>query len=582
MAEMILPGVYIEVRAEGLITPGRVTVGNVGVVGTAGKGPVGVPVLLGSFSEAQEKFGAYDPFVDGKSNELTLVRALELAFAHGATTVFALRVTSTETAAAGENFIEAWNRNTKARRAAFSLAGETAGTVSAVLKARTHGTWGNEITVNVFNAEEDSFIAGEKHDGPAPVTLDRTPVSSSLRNRVKVHVGATGQVRDLSIVYSPTAPAAGQVQINTATGALTFAAGEDPVAGDTVMASYAVPKADSCKVTLRSGGVTEIYTVADGRHLVDLLNAADSPSSLAEGTAGLHPDEKPKKNPDAGEFLKFGRGSDTPGSDGADAVDSDYKFGLDQLLHEDVHIMVAAGQDNEAIGDELAAHCDVASSDKIRRDRIAVVGSKVGATFDGIRGHRSDSPRVILVAPGIKAGDSAAGKEVTLPGSYTAAVVAGMLSAVDAHISLTNKPVAVGGLEARFTRPQLEQLVQARVCAMEEARGRGIRVVKGITTSTDTAWHQITTRRIVDFAKYGVRSAANPYIGRLNNERVRGAMKATINSFLQEMVDDEKLIGYELDVTATRDEEIKGIARVTLVLQPTFSIDFIKVTMFLA
>ena len=96
-----------------------------------------------------------------------------------------------------------------------------------------------------------------------------------------------------------------------------------------------------------------------------------------------------------------------------------------------------------------------------------------------------------------------------------------------------------------------------------------------------TAFHQITTRRIVDFAKYGVRSAANPYIGRLNNERVRGAVKSTINSFLQEMVDDEMLISYELEVSATRDEEIKGIARVNIVLRPTFSIDFIKVTMFL-
>ena len=35
MAEMILPGTYIEVRPEGLIAPGQITVGNIGVVGTA-------------------------------------------------------------------------------------------------------------------------------------------------------------------------------------------------------------------------------------------------------------------------------------------------------------------------------------------------------------------------------------------------------------------------------------------------------------------------------------------------------------------------------------------------------------------
>jgi len=73
--------------------------------------------------------------------------------------------------------------------------------------------------------------------------------------------------------------------------------------------------------------------------------------------------------------------------------------------------------------------------------------------------------------------------------------------------------------------------------------------------------------------------AAEPYIGLLNNQRVRSAMRATINSFLAEMVNDEMLVSYELDVTATRDEERRGIARVTMVLRPTFSIDFIRVTM---
>jgi hypothetical protein len=47
------------------------------------------------------------------------------------------------------------------------------------------------------------------------------------------------------------------------------------------------------------------------------------------------------------------------------------------------------------------------------------------------------------------------------------------------------------------------------------------------------------------------------------------------------MVDDEMLTFYKLDVTATRDEEKRGIAKVTMTLQPTFSIDYIKVVMFL-
>jgi hypothetical protein len=85
----------------------------------------------------------------------------------------------------------------------------------------------------------------------------------------------------------------------------------------------------------------------------------------------------------------------------------------------------------------------------------------------------------------------------------------------------------------------------------------------------------------VDYAKFGVRSAADPYIGLLNNERVRGALRATVNSFLAEMVEDEMLISYDLNVSATREQERQGICIVTIVLRPVFSIDFIKVTMFL-
>ncbi len=133
-------------------------------------------------------------------------------------------------------------------------------------------------------------------------------------------------------------------------------------------------------------------------------------------------------------------------------------------------------------------------------------------------------------------------------------------------------------LETLFNSAELKQLVLDRVMVIEERNG--VRIVKGITTN-DGAFRQVTTVRIVDYAKFGIRSAAEPFIGLLNNDRVRKALKGAINGFLAGMVDDEMLISYDLDVSATRDQEIRGIAQVTLTLRPTFSIDFIKVVMFL-
>ncbi len=555
MSEMILPGVSIQVRPEGLIIPGRVSVGTLGVVGTASKGAVESPVILGSYAEARERFGDYDPYdPDHAGDELTLVRALELAFGHGATSVIAVRV------AAGS-----------AAKADFLL--DSTSGACCRLVAKSEGTWGNELEVNVWDAEEHAYVRDETHSGGAPITLNYTPVVESARNRISVFEDATRRTRVLDIVYG-TPPEAGQVRIDTASGALTFFGGEEPTAADTVTASYVVDRSASVKVTLRLGAVEEIYTVASGK---DLAADIEALSSLVDAREEANSAEPPEKFSSADDFRLFGTGSNTRGDNGA--IGADYKKGLEKLLNEPAHIIVAAGQGHGAIGADLTAHCQAASSDQNKRERIGVVGSGPGEKLDEILGHTLDSDRMVLVAPGIEAIDRPSGKAVTLPGAYAAAAVAGLLSSYSAQVSLTNKPLAVRGLEQRYTNAELTRLVQARVLALQEKLG--FRIVKGITTATNTAWHQITTRRIVDYAKFGVRSAANPYIGLLNNERVRGALRATINSFLAEMVNDEKLVSYELEVTATREEERQGIARVTMVLRPTFSIDFIKVTMYL-
>jgi hypothetical protein len=176
--------------------------------------------------------------------------------------------------------------------------------------------------------------------------------------------------------------------------------------------------------------------------------------------------------------------------------------------------------------------------------------------------------------------DSASSREVVLPGTYTAAAVAGLISSLEPHFSPTNKTIVANGVQQNYNGTQLEQLVLNRVLAIEDRAG-ALRVVRGITSSSNTAWQQVTTRRIVDFARKGVRSAADPFIGKLNNARVRGAMHGSINSLLADMVDREMLVSYELEVTATREQEIRGIAQVNMVLRPTFSIDYIRVVMYL-
>lgn len=456
MVEAILPGTYITVRDEGLISAGQVVSGNIGIVGTAAKGPVDEVQILGSFSEAKAIFGEIDP-----ARQLTLIQALEQIYNNGGKTVYAVRTAA------------------KAAKATYKIKDSSEKDL-VTLEAKTPGTWGNDIKIKITDA-----------DSPAK----------------------------------------------------------------------------SKKVELTYQNTKETYTISKSGDLEQQVNNQTKGSTLVTATLakGSSSDTLPKNTSESGEEL-------AAGSDGEPA--KEYKNSLAQLENELINLVLLAGQDvtNPEMVTALLGHLNTTAT--IKRERIGIIGSGTSDDVNAIAGHPLDSDRLILVAPGLQISP-----QVKLSGAYTAAAVAGLLASLPVQASPTNKPLTISGLAKEFSTSQLEKLVGNRVLAIEKREG--FRVVKGITTATNSAWHQITTRRIVDFAIYGVRSACDPYIGKLNNERVRGAMKATLDAFLTRMVQNEALISYELAVTANRVQEIAGEAIVTMTLRPTFSIDFIKVTMYL-
>jgi hypothetical protein len=261
----------------------------------------------------------------------------------------------------------------------------------------------------------------------------------------------------------------------------------------------------------------------------------------------------------------------------ADANDNAaYIAAFNELAKDQVNIVVAPQLTTQKALQVLGTVLETAENSG--RDMIAVVGSDATKVSD-IKAQVAANDRIILVAPGIRAYDSAAKADVSLSGVLSAAAVAGLLSTLAPQVSPTNKVFpGVGRLAQRFSYGETKELLGANVLVLEERQG--VRVVRGLTTE-GAAFKQITTRRIVDFAKQGIRQASDPFIGRLNNQRVRKALYAAIDGFLTTMVQDEALTGYTLAVTATRQDEINGRAMVNAVLRPTFSIDFVAVTLVL-
>jgi hypothetical protein len=473
ITEMILPGTYIDVRAEGLIGVGGIATGNVGVVGTASRGPLNQAVTLGSFAEGLDTFGSADRWPDGagaQASALTLTRALQLIFAGGASTVYAVRT--------GADTMQGtvWN----------VLAPLPATNTLFTLTAASPGTWAN----------------------------------------------------DMRIVIS--APATGPVTL-----------------------------------TLTRGREKEEFTGENVGELATAINGAGAslPSSLVTASTPAAPDAAAR--PRDGEVAVTTQG----GPNDVPATATTIGAGLAALESSPVQIVVVAGEGPATAQAPLLAHLE--ATENAGMERIGLMGASAPAQSTVLsEANAVRNPRLILVAPGIRTDDPARARErittVTLPPPYAAAMVAGKIASLAPHVSLTNKDLPLAGLQTEYTRAQQKALLNARVLVLR--KDLGFRVLKGISTD-DGAFKQISVRRIVDFAKEGVRRGSNPYIGRLNNSRVRSALKATLDGFLSGMVLDEMLTAYTLDVSANRRQEIDGVAVVTMTLQPTFSIDFVKVIM---
>ena len=261
----------------------------------------------------------------------------------------------------------------------------------------------------------------------------------------------------------------------------------------------------------------------------------------------------------------------------AAAPAADYTTAFNEIVKEDVQILIAPDLGTASALSVLQPVLE--SSENNGQDLIAVIGAD-GADAAAVAAQAITNDRVILVAPGYFVPDPADPEtDVALPATFSAAAVAGLVSTLSPHSSPTNKTLpAVTRLTARFSYGERTSLVQNRILVLEQRNG--VRVVRGLTTD-DGGFRQVTTRRIVDFAKAGIRQVGNAFVGRLNNERVRAALKGAIDGFLTGMLVDEQLTNYQLEVTATRRDEIEGRAIVNALLQPTFSIDFVAVTLVL-
>jgi hypothetical protein len=260
-------------------------------------------------------------------------------------------------------------------------------------------------------------------------------------------------------------------------------------------------------------------------------------------------------------------------SGGTDASAEEYGKALEKLRDEpDVDMVLPAIQDFgnatevTKIYNEVISHCQSMSVDG--KGRIGFGQVPPHATLDQAKQMANTllSDRFVLLAPHGVAG-----------------AVAGRIGSLEYFQSPTFKTLSgLVSLSRSLPLEEQGQLLSGKVVPVVDQRGRGVIILRGLTTDGD----QISVRRVADRAVRGVKMIGELFIGRLNNEEGRGALKQKLAEFLTQMEKDGALVpstdgkdpAFKLDVYSSQADFAQGIVRVNIAVRPVRAIDFIYAT----
>ncbi|BAI60383.1 conserved hypothetical protein [Methanocella paludicola SANAE] len=320
--------------------------------------------------------------------------------------------------------------------------------------------------------------------------------------------------------------------------------------------------ADSIRVSVSDGASLEIYedvtmNSSSQNYLVDIINQRSAMVTAED----QHSSAKfPHNNPAAVEGQLSG---------GVTGVISkaDYEAALDKLEGEpDVDIVAACEVSDPEIHALIEAHCLKMSIDA--KNRIGLGSVAKGESIKDICNRTTvmASDRFVIVAPYGCLG-----------------AVAGLMSRLNYYESPTFKPVSgLAKLEKKYTPSEQMEMLKAGVLPLEAQKGRGIVVVKGISTSKE----QISVTRIADHAVRGVKSVSDLFIGTLNSPTGRAALKGKIIEFFMRMESEGAIVpstdGKEppflVDVYSSELDFAQGIVRVNIAVRPVRAMDYIYAT----
>ena len=269
---------------------------------------------------------------------------------------------------------------------------------------------------------------------------------------------------------------------------------------------------------------------------------------------------------------------------------ADWNKALDLLSTRDIQWVQAVTGDG-AIQAAVNSHCIHCSSVTGKRERRTILGTKSGTSdVDAIKQAKAiNSPRASLVHIGHYAYDDK-GKLVLRPPYMTAGLVAAAFAGMNPGNAMTNKTIAVQGLERELRNPtDTDALILGGVMPIENTE-TGYKVTQSITTWLGNSKYNLREQSCgvaVDFTIRNVRLALEPLRGAKQSPLLLSRAISITKGALMELARPEPqgpevLVGDEnypawRNVTATVEGDV---LRVQFEASPAIPNNYILVTMY--
>jgi hypothetical protein len=262
---------------------------------------------------------------------------------------------------------------------------------------------------------------------------------------------------------------------------------------------------------------------------------------------------------------------------GASPTVAQYQAAIDRLSDDTRIDLIIASMEPKRSNSEvhqihqaLAAHAVAQADNGAPRIAFGSVTPDEQSDLDKIRDHSAAvrNRRFVLVSPA---------------GSHGA--VAGMIGRMTPQFSPTFKTVPLHSIEpANYRESQLNRLLgpTTNLLVVQQRSGRGVIVLKGINAIGD----QISVTRVADLCIRETKAISENYIGRLNTEDARIALKQQIIATFTRMERDSALVpstdgsdpAFQVDVYSTQTDFAQGIVRIDIAVRPVRAIDYVYAT----